>query len=268
MISTEYSPTQPNNEKSFFTPELSIMGVTPANFKNISNFIGKAGGDIIGNNVKTQFNEIGEKISSGNKFLKPYFAVSNQSIIHRIKNLIFPFYVGDWSRFVDKDQPYLPTSNPNISEMYTPLLFSFLFILIKSIIDSIRGNYSFEAVSISTFKFMFSIIAEVVITKIILFSIGFEQTHSPLTLLADFGCISFYLSLISLFSWNSFMRNIALIYSCAGSLLWYLRTLYSEPCISSRQTKPSKLQTYSFIILSLFQSIMLFLFSPSSPTSK
>ena len=255
-----YSNSKIDNQ-SDLGPEISINGLSPTKFKVLTNFIGSSATDAITNGVTKQFSGIEEKISNSNKFLRPYFAISNESFLYRIKSLLLPFFIKNWSRAVENQDP-IPLNNSNLPELYTPLVFSFLFFLLHSIIKGFKNEYSFEKASLLTIKFGFTILLEVLFAKLLFFTLGLETTHSILTLFSDFGCISFYLCLISFLCWNNYLRTFSLIYSSLALLWWAIRTLSSDSSIAGKLKSPSKFQTYSIIGLSLLQVLVLLIFAP------
>jgi hypothetical protein len=208
-------------------------------------------------------NKIYGQINAQTAMIPPYFAVTKNSVIHRIKNLICPFIVKQWSRSTPEGQKCLPAINPNAPELYTPIVFSFFYFLMSSLISGIRGEFSMNDLYAMILKFALCIAIEVGVSKILFANFGVCGTYPALSLAADFSCISFYFSITSIFSWHKYLYWISTLYCAAAAMIWTLRTLNSEPCMAGRQQQQtSQFITYVLFITAVIQALLVFIYTP------
>ena len=207
-------------------------------------------------------NNIRNQVEKGQAMIPPYFDVTRKSVLHRLKNLICPFAVKQWSRSVSDGKKCIPVNNPNAPELYTPIVFSFFYFLMSSLISGIRNEFSMDNLYLLVLKFSLVVTAEVLLFKFLFSYLGIIGTYPLLSLVADFSCISFYLSITSLFSWNRVLYWISTIYCALSAMIWTLRTLKSEQCIAGRQTSSSQFITYLLFFISIFQAVLVFFNTP------
>lgn len=244
------APQQPSPMNNLISPEMFKMAqiftqqALPEELKNLDP------------------SKIEQRINASQALIPPYFAVSKTSIIHRIKNLACPFIVKQWSRSVPDGQQCIPLSNPNAPELYTPILFCLVFFLLSSLISGVQNSFSMDRLYSSMLKFSLVITAEVFISKMLFKNVGVQGNYPILSLIADFSCISFYISLVTLFSWNSWLYWISFLYCALAALIWTLRTLNSEQCMAGRQTS-STFITYILLGFAVFQIILLYIMAPT-----
>lgn len=208
-------------------------------------------------------NKIRGQIDAGTAMIPPYFAVTKNSVIHRIKNLICPFVVKQWSRSSPEGQKCLPATNPNAPELYTPIIFSFFYFLMSSLISGIRGEFSMNSLYAMILKFALCIGIEVGVSKLLFSNFGVNGTYPALSLAADFSCISFYFAITSLFSWSRPLYWLTTLYCAAAAMIWTLRTLNSEPCMAGRQQQQtSQIITYVLFVTAVIQAVLVFVYTP------
>ncbi|EAY17806.1 hypothetical protein TVAG_016360 [Trichomonas vaginalis G3] len=203
-----------------------------------------------------------QQFQQSQSLIPPYFAITRASFLHKIKNLACPFIVKQWSRSVPEGQTCSPIDNPNAPELYTPLVFTFIFMLITSLIKGAEKGFSMDFLYICILKFICILFFEIVICKLCFSNFGIQGTYPILSLLSDFSSISFYLTIISLFSWNRALFYVSYLYCAAAAFLWTLRTLNSEQCMAQRQTQSTQIITYFLLILAAIQIILLYLLAP------
>lgn len=211
-------------------------------------------------NISAQ--KISQSFKQGQSLIPPYLAVTRNSFLHRIKNLACPFIVKQWSRSVQEGQTCNPIENPNAPELYTPLVFTFIYMLITSLIEGTQQIFSMQRLYINIIKLVSILLIEVFLTRFLFQQLGVQGTYPVLSLLADFSCVSFYITIVSLVSWSKLLYWITYIYCSAAVLLWTLRTLNSENCMAQRQIQSTQAVTYLLLVLAIVQIIILFLLSP------
>jgi hypothetical protein len=206
--------------------------------------------------VNEELGKMAGRLSQTDSIIRPYFRVNVASILHRIRRLIFPFTAKDWSRAVNDNELALPITNPNLPELYSPLVFMFVFLLISSVLLAVKHVFTFEKVSLLFLKCVVLLAFEVGGAKVAFFAVGVPMSFPILTLAADLGSISFYLSLAALVSWSSFLRFVVLAYCGAASLLWTVRTL--NPRSGVQPAHPSPAHTYSIFAVAAVHAILPF----------
>lgn len=240
--------TEPTSQNIFLTPESVI--------NNVQNIMNSSAASFVGQNLSERFGFFQEKFSQNESKIRPYFAVDQKSVIQKIKGLACPFIIKNWSRSVPEGHPAIPLVNPNLPEFYTPLLCAFTYLLFSSLVQGSQEKFSYDWFSRTFFK-IFTIIAfEVVITYFLFYIFSIPNTIGIFTLLADYGCINFYLALSTMFCWNTTLRIIVLLYSAVAAFTWYIKNL--NPKTSAQPSRASSAATYTILFIALFQAILLF----------
>lgn len=238
----------------------------PAAFSGVNPDIFKMGVNVVASRLNMnnpQLNEISKTLEESQAQIPPYFAVTRETVLHRLKNMLCPFIVKDWARSVPDRQKANPLNNPNAAELYTPLLLTFSYFLLSAIIMGLQGKFSLGSYYIKFLYFFLYIFAQALISRFILFA-NLETTYPLLTFIADYLCISFYLIIICFFSFNKAIKIVITIYCAISCFQYTLRTLHSEPGLAGRQAQTtSKLHTYFLLGVSFVHAIMVFIFAPS-----
>lgn len=206
--------------------------------------------------------QLEQRIAQSQALIPSYFAVTPNSIIHRIKNLACPFFVKQWSRSVPEGQQCIPINNPNAPELYTPITFCFLFFLLSALISGVQNKFSMDYLYLQIIKFGLIIFVEVAICKTLFKNVGVQGSYPILSLIADFSCLSFYMCVVTLFSWNCALYWISFLYCAFSAMIWTLRTLNSEQCMAGRQSS-STVITYVLLFFALAQIALLFFLAPT-----
>lgn len=255
-MSREYQPfNQPNDQLapgaqipafSGLNPELFQMGVNVVTNQFIDN---------------QKITEISQTLQDSQAQIPPYFAITRETVLHRLKNMICPWIVKDWSRTVSDGQKCIPLNNPNAAELYTPLVTSFLYFLLIALIKGIQNQFEIGAFYVRILYFALYIISISLLSRFILFSRMSEAIYPFLTLIADYLCLTFYTSIVCLLSFNSIVKLIVAIYCAASVFLFTARTIASEPCMAGRNGNDALVHTYTIFGVALVQAIMLFVFT-------
>lgn len=226
--------------------------LTPGIFKGATGEAIKKIGQV---GIQENIGKIQESMAIGESTFRRYFAVSTKSVVDKIKKLIFPFNVRNWARSVEEGKVATPRENSNLPDFYIPVVFGFAFILLTSIFNGLNGTFTFEKVTHLFLKYVSFLIIDVVLTKLLFFVMNLGQIEIAM-LFADFGTMSFYLTISSLFCWNSFFRFVSLCYCGACSAFWMIRSLKSNVVI---QTDEKHNMTYTIIGVAALQAIFPFL---------
>jgi hypothetical protein len=229
--------------------------VTPNDFHSefIQNAAAQAFLNVSGQNLTSQFNKFQNRLSETDSMIRPYFAVNGKSVLDRLGKLLFPFTVKNWSRMVPDGHLALPVTNPNLPELYTPLVCSFAFILLTSVILGVHGLFTFEKISMLFLKYFTFLALEIFLAKLLFVAVGAPGTIPVLTLAADLGTSSFYLVFVTFFCWHSLLKTIALVYCGAAAVFWSLRSLNPR---SGIQTTHSTQETYSIFAIAVLQALL------------
>lgn len=207
---------------------------------------------LIANNVN--IDDLKNKFSESESIIRPLFAVNYKSLIAKIKSLLCPFIIKNWTRSVPEGQPAIPIANPNLPELYTPLLFFYTFLLLSSIYRGIHNKFSFENLSYLFAKSGGILICFVLLSKLLFFIMNIPNPYSLLSLISDLSVFGFYTSVINLsVLFIPSFRFIIVIYVIAASFLWSIRTLNPKSGIQS--SRPSQSHTYSIVIIALLEAI-------------
>ena len=184
--------------------------------------------------------EIQENIQKTQSTLRTYFNVNTKSIVSKLQKILFPLTVKDWSRSVPEEVPHVQAVNHNLPELYIPIVFTFLFILLTSLSNIVNGTFSFANVTYTFTKFFVIVILMVLLTKL-LFYVGCQITSSIFTLFAD------------------------LCYTFMASFYWTIKTMRSQ---SGMQTKPKPAHTYSILLIAVLQGLIPLFFVKSCGCAK
>lgn len=217
--------------------------------------------NLVSNIVTPQVDQYVRQIEQGQASLPPYFAVTRRTVLYRIKNMVCPFIVKQWSRVVADEQRPTPLSNPNASELYTPLLFFFIFILLKCVKYGLYNGFDVSLLYKNFSYLSLAFLCLSAVTKFILFPSLKE--YSLITYVADFSCVTFHLTLTTIASFINFYLKIGImIYCTIASLIWTLRTIRSEPCYINNIKRTTLVQNYYLLGVSAAVSSLIFLFTP------
>lgn len=208
--------------------------------------------------------EIQENIQKTQSTLRTYFNVNTKSIVSKLQKILFPLTVKDWSRSVPEEVPHVQAVNHNLPELYIPIVFTFLFILLTSLSNIVNGTFSFANVTYTFTKFFVIVILMVLLTKL-LFYVGCQITSSIFTLFADLCSVSVYISLANLFCFNMKIRYVVLCYTFMASFYWTIKTMRSQ---SGMQTKPKPAHTYSILLIAVLQGLIPLFFVKSCGCAK
>ena len=248
--------TNKRNEDSYLSPEV-IQART-------DQLIHNPAAALYANNLQERYSKFQSLINQGGAKMKAYFAVSTESVLYKIKTLIYPFGVKVWGRGTsDESLPRIPINNPNEPELYTPIIFCLIWVLLSSTIRSFSKKFAPDYMVHLVLTGVGIDIFFVFISYITFFAVGMSNTFPFLTLCSDFGTYTFYASIISFFSWNSSLRLIAIFYCFAASFFWMLRTLKSEPSISGRHDMANRSVTIAILVLSFLFAIFPLIFVES-----
>jgi hypothetical protein len=247
MLAMDTEPAVPD-------PPGSVI-MTPGQYFN--NPGARAALDVAGAAMQTGFQQFGERVTQGYSSVGVYFHVNLKSVQNKLRTLLFPFNVKEWSRAPRGGADPLPTNNPNLPELYTPLVFSFVFLLEASVYMGVNGIFTFEKITILFIELFGYLVAAVCASKALFLMVGFPHSYPFLTLAADLGVISVYLSVDIFMSWSWFLRLVTLIYCGLAAALWTIRTL--NPREGVQAVPPTPAQTYSMLSIALIQAIIPFL---------
>jgi hypothetical protein len=212
---------------------------------------------VAGAAMQTGFQHFEERVTQGYSSMSLYFRVNLKSVQSKLRTLLFPFNVKEWGRLPPGGAEPLPTNNPNLPELYTPIVFSFIFLLEASVYLGVNGIFTFEKITILFVELFGYLAAAVCISKALFLMVGFPRSYPFLTLAADLGVISVYLSVEIFMSWNWLLRLVTLIYGGLAVAFWTIRTLNPREGI---QTVPlTAAHTYSMLSIAIVQVIVPFL---------
>lgn len=231
--------------------EMASIVMTPSIFNSTA---GQAIAKIGQANITENLGKIQESMAQGESTFRRYFSVSTKSVVDKMKKLILPFTVRNWARSVEEGKPAIPKENSNLPDFYIPVVFTFVFILLTSIFNGINGTFTFEKVTGLFLKYVGFLIFDVLATKLLFFVMNVGQIDLAL-LLADFGTMSFYLTISTFVCWSSVLRFFSLIYCGLCSAFWVVRTLKSNIVI---QTDEKHNMTYTIIGVAVLQAIFPF----------
>lgn len=213
---------------------------------------------LIANNVNVD--DLKNRLSESESIIRPLFAVNYKSLMAKIKCLLCPFIIKNWSRSVPDGEPAIPITNPNLPELYTPLLFFYTFLLLSSIYRGIHHQFSFENLSYLFAKSGGILLFLVLLSKLLFFLINIPNPYPLFSLISDLSIFGFYTSVINLsILLIPSLKFIVVFYVIAASFLWTIRTLNPKSGIQS--VRPSPTHTYSIVILALLEAITPFLLS-------
>ncbi|KAK8871006.1 Protein yif1b [Tritrichomonas musculus] len=213
---------------------------------------------LIANNVN--IDDIKNRFSQSESFIRPLFAVNYKSVLAKIKCLACPFIVKNWSRSVPDGEPAIPITNPNLPELYTPLVSFYTFLLLSSIYRGMNHEFSFESLSYLFAKSGGILLFLVMLSKLLFFLVKMPNSYPLFSLISDLSIFGFYTSIINLsVCIIPSLRFLVLIYSLAASFLWSIRTLNPRSGIQS--VRPSPSHTYTIVIVALLEALTPFLLS-------
>jgi hypothetical protein len=209
--------------------------------------------------VVTSFEHLAEfqaQISESAPLLRPYLTVNHTFILGKLRQLLFPFLIRNWNRDSLSDQSGSPIHSPNHADLYIPVVFGFIFHFFTLIFLAVNDLFKMTTFSAYFFAWMFAIVGEVVLTKMVFFAVNIRPPYPVLTLIADLGSISVYLTFSTVFCWNSTFRLVALVYVGICSFVWTLRTL--TPKIGVQPVHPVPSQIYSLLGIAFVHAILPF----------
>ena len=224
----------------------SLM-VTPAEFFN------SRAEALVKANLTEKFGDFQEHLTQTESTIRPYFTVSCWSVLEKLKKMAFPFRVKDWSRSVEEGKPALPVVNPNLPELYTPIVFTFAFILVSSVIHGCNDDFTFEHSTRLFLKFIGFLIFDVLFAEIVFFAVGIPTSFPILQVIADLSSMTFYLTIETAVSWNTMLKYVALVYCGVCSIFWTIRTLNPKSAI--KPVHPSPSHTYTILGVALLQAV-------------
>jgi hypothetical protein len=184
--------------------------------------------------------------------IHPYYRVNLQSIKEKLLKLLFPFSVKSWTRALPEGSEALPTNNSNLPELYTPLVFGFGFLLIASVLRGMSGTFSFEQVSVLYLKLVSFQLFTVLVTKGLFFIVAMPGSAPILTLPADLGVITVYLTVCAVVLWSKWLKIPVVTYCAIALFLWTIRTL--NPRWSQQATTATPTQAYCFLGIAVVQT--------------
>lgn len=229
------------------SPASSFMMVTPAEFlQGSAQAFAQA-------NITEQLGDLQQRLTQTESSIRPYFTVNYQSVLTKLKRMAFPFRVKDWSRSVEEGKPALPIVNPNLPELYTPIVFMFAFILISSVIHGVSGTFTFEHSTRLFLRYVGFLALDVIFAKGVFFVVGIPTTFPILTVIADLASMGFYVTLATAVSWNSLLKYIVLVYCGFCSVFWTIRTMNPKSAI--HPVHPSAAHTYTILGVALIQAL-------------
>lgn len=204
---------------------------------------------LLPNNVNTE--EIMNRVKQSESTIRKYFAVNYKSVKTKIIHMACPFIVKDWSRAVSDGQHAIPIENPNLPELYTPLVFLFLSLLLASINRGISGTFTFTYITALFAKFVGYIAFLVVFSLFLFFIVGMPNSYQrTLIYFADFGILTFYTAFVNLVTLIfPQIRLVCLLYSIFAAFFHSIRTLNQKTGMQSVHSTPS--HTYSIALTAL-----------------
>ena len=202
--------------------------------------------------ITEKVGDLEQRLSQTESTIRPYFSVNTRSIREKLQKMTFPFIVKNWSRSVEDGRKALPVTNSNLPELYTPIVFSFAFVLVLSVINGVNGTFTFEKSSGMYLKFLAFLFGDVALAKLLLYIMAVPAPFPILTMIADLGSMAYYLTLESCLCWNKTLRFISLIYFGVCSVFWTTRTLSPRSTI---QCPHRRGHTYSILGVALLQAI-------------
>lgn len=239
-------PTQPGSSQQQNESAPTILD--PKSYLLNANTAAK----LIANNVN--IDDIKNRFSESESFIRPLFAVNYKSLLAKIKSLLCPFIVKNWSRSVPEGQPAIPITNPNLPELYTSLVFFYVFLLLSSIYRGTHNQFSFENLSYLFAKSGGILLFLVCLSKLLFFLINIPNPYSLFSLISDLSIFGFYTSIINLsVCIIPSLRFIVVFYVIAASFLWSIRTLNPKSGIQS--VRPSASHTYTIVIIALLEAL-------------
>ncbi|KAH0789478.1 protein YIF1A-like isoform X1 [Histomonas meleagridis] len=257
MISDPEQYDNDPNSSEPQSPPSELGNFTLLNPQNYLSMAQNPAAAIINSEIGKYGKEMRENIAQTQSKIRPLFAVNTKSVLQKLKSLLCPFIVKNWSRSGHEGGQATPTSNPNAPDLYTPLVFAFFFILIISLANIIQDTFSFERVTYTFCKFFIIVVLQVVLSKFLFYIVGFQGTFTIFSLFADLCSVSVHISLCTLFCWNKVVLYIITAYSVVAAFYWTIKTLNSQ---SGIQTKPKTGQTYSILFVGLIQGLVPLLF--------
>lgn len=258
-----YNEENTNDTNFDDQPALSTNAfVDPKRF--LSEFTNMQASNIVNAGLGRYNAEIQENLMKTQSTLRTYFSVNTKSIVTKLKKILFPFTDKEWSRSVPDDVPRIQAANPNLPELYIPMLFTFLFILLMSLSNIVNGTFSFTNVTYAFTKFFAIVVLMVLLTKM-LFYVGCQISASIFTLFADLCTVSVYISLANLFCFNTKIRYVVLCYTFVAAFIWTIKTMKSQ---SGVQSKSKAGHTYSILLIAVLQGLIPIFFVNSCGCAK
>jgi hypothetical protein len=197
----------------------------------------------------------GAAVAQGYSSIRPYFWVTDRSVREKIAKIVFPFSVKHWSRNLPEGAEPLPANNSNLPELYTPIIFGFAFLLLASAFRGMARQFSYENFSLLSLKVFTYVLFIVFLTKGLFFVLAIPGTAPLLTLLADLGVITVHLTLVTLVSWNTWLKILMEGYCVAALFLWTIKVL--NPRLVIQGTSLNTSQTYCFLGVAVVQDAAL-----------
>jgi hypothetical protein len=229
--------------------------------------LGVASASVFHQDLSGHLNSVSSRISASidhfstmdadsGQILRPYLTVNHAFVRGKLRQLLFPFTIHNWNRDPLSTESGLPTHSPNQVDLYVPIVFTFIFHFLSLIFLGASEQFTMVTFSSHFFKWAAALVSEFLLTKIIFKAVNIRPPLPILTLIADLGNISVYLSLATLFCLNSTARLVVLFYFAFCSFFWTLRTL--SPKEGLQPVHPSAAQIYSLLAIALVHSALPF----------
>jgi hypothetical protein len=171
---------------------------------------------------------------------------------------MFPFATKGWGRpLVDGTEP-LPKDNPNLPELYTPIVFIVIFLLLTAVQRAVRGTFRLEQIGRLGLKLVGYLMAAVAGVKGFFFVVRMPGEYPWASLVGDLGTMSVYLTVITIASWWPSLRRPVTVYCAVVALFWTVRTL--KPRSDIQFSQRGYTHEFSIFVVALLHATALVMF--------
>jgi hypothetical protein len=206
--------------------------------------------------VQDPFQHFSQEVTDAYSSFGPYFRVNRKSVCDKLRMHLFPFNVRRWGRGCPKGTEAIPVNNSNLPELYTPVVFSFIFLLEACVIMGYNDRFAYKVIRVIAYQLFGYIGLAVCGVKIAFASPRRGRSYSLLSLAADLGTISVYLSLCVLMAWHRVVEGIVVVYCAVAVWIWTVRTL--TPREKTQKENPTLKSNIGLALIALIHTCVLF----------
>jgi hypothetical protein len=178
----------------------------------------------------------------------------------KLQRLLFPFTSTGWSRpHRDSESDGVSRAHPNLPDLYIPIVFTWAFLLLTSVIRSLRGRFRLEQIGVLAFKLGAYLAGATAAAKGLAFVVRMPGERPILTLIADLGVLPVYLTVCQLACQLPRMGTAARCYCVVAAVFWTVRTM--KPRSDIQSTHRSYRHEFCILALACVQAAALLFFT-------